>query len=107
MNWKENKDNVRIVKVSLFSRISIIKVASALFLLAFMVLVTMPLTEASSLRPYLVGEWRFDEGYGLTAYDASGEATQELLAVTHNTAQTHLTAPWAIAWSLMEVIMLT
>jgi len=33
----------------------------------------MPVASASSLRPYLVGEWRFDEGFGTTAYDTSGE----------------------------------
>ena len=43
----------------------------ALFAIALFLI--MPLTGSTSLRTGLVGEWRFDEGYGTIAYDASDQ----------------------------------
>ena len=38
---------------------------------AVVLFLIIPLTGSTSLRTDLVGEWRFDEGYGTIAYDAS------------------------------------
>ena len=70
MNWKGSKDKT--VKGSLFSRIFRPNIAVALFFLALITIITliaMPNVSASSLRTGLVGEWRFDGGFGTTAYD--------------------------------------
>jgi len=42
------------------------------WVVAVFFLIISPFTSASSMRPYLVGEWRFDGGFGTTAYDSSG-----------------------------------
>jgi len=44
-----------------------------LALSAVVLFLIIPLTGSTSLRTGLVGEWRFDEGYGTIAYDASDE----------------------------------